>query len=193
MWNEPMPKWRTARKQYECQGDGCAKVIAPGERYLDRVLRHPENSHLRYCQECAELVMERAKGYRIFDGRNEFPDRYHKRISSAQWKSLKRKVIGQRGNQCERCGRENASLELHHLHYRSMGSEQPEDVILLCRECHAEADEGRSAKNRPKRDVPKEGLIVGKDGVNWGKFDPDTICIPLQDGRYVPVERKGRS
>ena len=42
MWNEPMPKWRTARKQHQCQGDGCAKVIAPGERYLDRALRHPQ-------------------------------------------------------------------------------------------------------------------------------------------------------
>ncbi len=42
MWNEPMPKWRTARKQHQCQGDGCAKVIASGERYLDRSLRDPQ-------------------------------------------------------------------------------------------------------------------------------------------------------
>jgi len=35
MWNEPMPTWRTARKQHQCQGDGCAQVIAVGERYLD--------------------------------------------------------------------------------------------------------------------------------------------------------------
>jgi hypothetical protein len=46
MWNEPMPKWRTARKQYQCQGDSCAKVMAPGERYFDRALRHPTHSHL---------------------------------------------------------------------------------------------------------------------------------------------------
>lgn len=149
MWNEPMPTWRTARKQHQCQGDGCAKVIAPGERYLDRALRHPTNSHLRYCQECAEPVIARANGYHFFNGRSDFPDRYQRRISSAQWKSLKRKIIEQRRSRCERCGQVSASLHLHHAHYRSLGSEQPEDVELLCPECHTGADEARAAKSRP--------------------------------------------
>src|SRR6478672_4243501 len=69
MWNEPMPKWRTARKQYQCQGDGCAKVIAPGERYLDSALRHRTNSPLRYCQECAKPIICSAVAM-ISDGRN---------------------------------------------------------------------------------------------------------------------------
>ena len=85
----------------------------------------------------------------------------------------------------------SASLELHHVHYRSLGSEQPEDVKLLCPECHAAADEARVAKSRPKRD--DEGLIVGIDGDQWGKFDPDTIYIPLQDGRWVPLKPKRKS
>ncbi len=41
MRTESMPTWRTAQKQHQCQGDGCVKVIARGERYLDRALRHP--------------------------------------------------------------------------------------------------------------------------------------------------------
>ena len=89
MWDEPMPKWRKAQKQHQCQGDGCAKAIAYGERYLDRALRDPAHTHLRYCQECAEPVIAKANGYHFFRGRNDFPDRYHERISSAQWKSLK--------------------------------------------------------------------------------------------------------
>jgi len=60
--NGPMPKWRTARNRYQCQGDGCAKVIAPGERYLDKYFRHPKR-HLRYCRECAEPVVQRANFY----------------------------------------------------------------------------------------------------------------------------------
>jgi 5-methylcytosine-specific restriction endonuclease McrA len=159
MWNEPMPKWRTARKQYQCWGDGCAKVIAPGARYLDRAIRDPEHSHLRYCQECAEPVMARANSYHFFDGRNEV----------------------------------SVSLELHHVHYRSLGSEQPEDVELLCPECHTGGDEARAAKSRPKRDDPQEGWIVGIDGDYWGKFDPDTIYIVLQDGRNVPIISRGKS
>jgi len=193
MWNETTPKWRTAQKQHQCQGDGCAKVIAPGERYLDRALRHPANSHLRYCQECAEPVVAKADGYHFFNGRNDFPDRYHQRISSAQWKSLKRKVIEQRGNRCERCAEERVSLALHHLHYRSFGNEQPEDVDLLCRECHTGADKARAAKGRPKYEPLEEGLIIGDDGVaRWDKFEPDTVYVPLPDGRYAPLRFKPR-
>jgi hypothetical protein len=194
MWNEPIPKWRTARKQYQCQGGGCTKVIAPGERYLDRPVRHPTHSHHRYCQECAEPVIQRANGYHFFNGRNDFPDRYHQHVSSAQWKFLKRTIIEQRGNRCERCLQDSASLALHHVHYRSLGNEQPEDVELLCRECHTGADEARATKGRPRHEEPEEGLIVGIDGDHWGKLDLDTVYIVLQDGQYllVPFKRKGK-
>ena len=40
------------------------------------------------------------------------------------------------------------SLTLHHVHYRSLGSEQPEDVELLCRKYHTGPDEARAAKGR---------------------------------------------
>jgi hypothetical protein len=196
MWNEPMPKWRKAHKQHQCQGDGCTKVIAYGELYLDRALRQPAHSHLRYCRDCAGPVIQRANECHFFNGRSNFPDRYQQRISSAQWKTLKREVIEQRGNRCERCGQVGASLAMHHLHYCSLGSEQPEDVELLCLECHTGGDEARAAKNgQPQYEAPQEGLIVGLDGVaRWGEFDPDTIYIPLKDGRNVPVlfKRKGK-
>lgn len=163
-WNEPKPAWRTARKQHQCQGDGCAKVIAHGERYLDRSLRDAANSHLRYCQDCAAPVLERANSYHFFNGRSDFPDRYQQRISSGEWKRLKREVIEQRGNRCERCTGAGVSLELHHVHYRSLGNERPQDVELLCADCHARADEARDSRGRPKRDLPDEGWIVGPDG-----------------------------
>ena len=119
MWNEPTPKWRTARKQYQCQGDGCAKVIASGEQYLDRALNQPAHSHLRYCKECAEPVGEGAADDH-FLSRSDLPDRYAQRISSTEWKSLRREIIEQRGNRCEQCGHEGGSLVLHHLHDKSM-------------------------------------------------------------------------
>jgi len=196
MWDEPTPTWRKAQKQHQCQGDGCTKIIAPGERYLDRFLRHPTNSHLRYCQECAVLVIgPDGDDYHYLNGRNAFPDRYQQRMTSANWKTLKRKVIEQRDNRCERCEKESASLHLHHVHYRSLGSEQPEDVELLCPECHTEAHPAPAAKGWPKIE---EGLIVGPDGeARWGKIEPDKIYIPLGDGRYMlampSLERKGKS
>jgi HNH endonuclease len=165
MLNEPMPVWRKAQKQHKCQS--CSKVIAYGEDYLDKALREPAHSHLRYCRGCAEPVVRRAiedgmssngGGVARVNSRNDFPDRYQQRISSAAWKTLKRKVIEQRGNRCERCEKESASLELHHLHYQSLGSEQPEDVALLCAECHNEAHQRATTTwSKPK----DEGWIVG--------------------------------
>jgi hypothetical protein len=129
-----------------------------------------------------------ANGYHFFNGRNDFSDRYEQRISSAQWKLLKRNIIEQRGSRCEQCGQEGGSLALHHLHYRTVGNERLEDVELLCAECHTRADEARAGKSRPKYVEREEGWIVGPDGkAHWGKFDPDMIYIPLQDGRNVPV------
>jgi 5-methylcytosine-specific restriction protein A len=163
MWNESTPKWRTARKQYQCQGDGCAKVIASGEQYLDRALDQPANNHLRYCKECAKLVWGSSSDDHFLNGRSDFPDRYAQRISSAEWKSLRRKIIEQRGNLCEKCGHEGGSLVLHHLHYKSMGNEQPEDVQLLCSTCHEQADEERAAVNRLRlrRVLPRQA------GTGW--------------------------
>ena len=77
-----------------------------------------------------------------------------------------------------------------------MGSEQPGDVELLCAECHTKADEARAAKGRPNYFVEEESWIVGPDGgARWGKFDPDTIYLPLPDGRNVPLglRWKGKS
>jgi hypothetical protein len=190
MWNEPMPTWRMARKEHQCQGEGCAKIIKPGELYLDRTLRNPTNSHLRYCRDCAEPITARAKSYHAFNGRSDFPDRYQRRISGAEWKSLKLSVIEQRGRLCERCKEESSSLELHHVHYATLGFEKAEDVELLCKTCHAMADEMRQGKTKPKSSVSEDVLIVGKDGDRWGPLDPNTIYIPLPDGRHVPVTPK---
>ena len=137
--------------------------------------------------------MASAQNYHLFRGRNDFPDRYQKRISSSEWKTLKHTIIDHRGNRCERCAIESSSLELHHLHYNSLGSEKPQDVELLCQACHTGADDARQAKNRPKREIIEEGLIVGENGDHRGLLAPDTIYIPLEDGRYLPLISKRKS
>jgi hypothetical protein len=83
--------------------------------------------------------------------RHSSKDDYNCHIGSPEWKRFRCEVIKQRGNRCERCRQVTASLQLHHLHYRSLGSEHPEDVELLCPKCHTSADEARAAKSRPKQ------------------------------------------
>lgn len=47
-----------------------------------------------------------------------------------------RRLVMQRcGGECECCG-DVKDITLHHLHYRSVGAEEPDDLLALCWECH---------------------------------------------------------
>jgi hypothetical protein len=61
-------------------------------------------------------------------------------LQSPEWKLFRLTIFAQRGKKCERCGRTNGSIQVHHLHYQNIGHEQPEDVQVLCFRCHGFAD-----------------------------------------------------
>ncbi len=71
--------------------------------------------------------------------------RYNAVIRSKRWKLLKQARRNLTNNRCERCGRADY-LELHHLHYQTLGNESLEDVELLCESCHEAADEEREIR-----------------------------------------------
>lgn len=71
---------------------------------------------------------------------------YRATLVSSRWRTLKWRRIMQSGLACESCGRKYHGLrvagamrvfQLHHRHYRSIGHEAFEDVMVLCRTCHA--------------------------------------------------------
>ncbi len=69
---------------------------------------------------------------------------YRRRLSSADWKRLRAELISEQLGFCARCNRYRLdSLELHHLHYKTLGHETKADLELLCRECHPFADSER--------------------------------------------------
>ena len=78
--------------------------------------------------------------------RGESAVRYQRVIRSARWKSLRLLAIAASGGTCTRChrpGRKPRSgqyvgrvLQLHHLHYDTLGRESLDDVRLLCADCH---------------------------------------------------------
>lgn len=61
---------------------------------------------------------------------------YDEYLKSVQWKNFKLSLILIRGKKCEACGATNKRLDGHHLTYERLGNELPEDVQLLCRNCH---------------------------------------------------------
>jgi hypothetical protein len=55
-----------------------------------------------------------------------------------QWKDFRKKLIGERGQFCQCCGKKTKLLQLHHAdgsleNYRSL---EPEKFWLLCAMCH---------------------------------------------------------
>lgn len=62
--------------------------------------------------------------------------------NSPIWDAKRRLVLNRASGCCERCG-ERALLEVHHLHYETLGHEGLYELEALCEGCHEEADEER--------------------------------------------------
>ena len=70
---------------------------------------------------------------------------YREYVFSKEFARRKRERIKAADSCCERCGNVQSAqyLTLHHLTYERLGNERDEDLQLLCRDCHREADRER--------------------------------------------------
>lgn len=60
---------------------------------------------------------------------------YAEYLKTAHWQRQRRFALQRAGEACELCGHPDA-LEVHHRSYERLGFEQPEDLIVLCQDCH---------------------------------------------------------
>lgn len=85
-------------------------------------------------------------------------------LESPWWRMRRHAVMRYRGERCERCGL-TQRLQLHHRTYQRLGKELPEDVELLCRNCHrqehgiTEPDEPPPPTDLPTPIDPHEELF----------------------------------
>ena len=69
---------------------------------------------------------------------------YHAYIKSPEWAATRDDALHRAHCYCEFCGWQTPDphlppwwkLHVHHLTYRNLGNEQPEDLIVLCSSCH---------------------------------------------------------
>lgn len=90
----------------------------------------------RYRESKAAAKRKRALARFLRDESIPWRHRYREYIKSDRWQGLRRQMIRERGAICERCGRPDPKVNLHHLTYVRLGSELPEDMKLLCFPCH---------------------------------------------------------
>lgn len=62
------------------------------------------------------------------------PEDYDQYIASKEWKSFRDSILAER-KECKSCG-SSQKLHLHHKHYRNFKQETPDDVEVLCFDCH---------------------------------------------------------
>jgi len=70
-------------------------------------------------------------------------NKYQKYILSEEWAKVRADLILVRGSKCEYCGK--PGKQVHHLTYKNLFFEEPEDLVLLCPSCHM-AEHGLSPK-----------------------------------------------
>lgn len=65
--------------------------------------------------------------------------KYAEQLKTPQWKAYREFILVVRGSKCEVCGG-NKNINIHHKHYikgRLAWEYLPNDVMVLCRSCHA--------------------------------------------------------
>ena len=63
---------------------------------------------------------------------------YYKYIESLEWKTKADAAKERAGHRCQICNRPSIeiTLDAHHRTYERLGNELPEDITVLCRNCH---------------------------------------------------------
>lgn len=69
---------------------------------------------------------------------------YRAYLQSDRWQIMRSRILARAKGCCERCGKPAIEpLEVHHLHYDTLGCERKEDLQALCPDCHGLADDER--------------------------------------------------
>src|SRR5687767_3642617 len=82
---------------------------------------------------------------------------------SPHWHAFRQEALAAARYLCQRC-KSNQDLEVHHLHYDTLGHESLNDVEVLCVSCHALAD-----KERKKQRARQYPMGIGKGCHTYSK------------------------
>lgn len=100
---------------------------------------------------------------------------YYTYIQSDSWRQKANQAKQHAGYRCQICNRPAAEVQLdaHHRTYERLGDEAPEDITVLCRDCHSLYEANKKLKNRPVlADAPKTSLPTTTGSVTALPVDP---------------------
>jgi len=74
-----------------------------------------------------EFVMKRRVELKLMN--------YKDYLKTPEWQEKRHDALISAGGTCQRCGKYK-DLQVHHLTYERRGEELPEDLMVLCQDCH---------------------------------------------------------
>jgi len=141
-----------------------------------------------------------------------FPERwkneveYYRYIASADWRKRSEEAKRRAGYRCQLCNRHQSEIQIHthHRTYVRLGNELPEDLTVLCKDCHALFEGSDVRKITKEKSNFKSGRFFLDDVVKTGMFnlyDNETgevlwekrnLTMRAPDSGYAPRKRRRR-
>jgi len=119
---------------------------------------------------------------------------YREYLQTPHWKYVRAKALRAANHQCCRCHKERA-FPVHHLSYKHLGQETPEDLQALCGNCHlaAHGKKEKPVANKKQKKVKrtKRGKRNRPLSISLKKRKPRLKRIGTKDERREQVRLLG--
>ena len=108
--------------------------------------------------------------------------KYEAYITSFDWWLKSKEALERAGYRCERCGA-GKPLEVHHLTYERLGEERPEDLLVVCPDCHEREDTARTQRTATAHWWARvDGWATKRYGEDWEmEYEPEMIEQEFED------------
>lgn len=67
---------------------------------------------------------------------SRFKNKYKKYLNSDEWAEIRNDIVLMYNSVCQSCAKKTKYPQVHHLTYKNIFFEEPEDLTLLCKKCH---------------------------------------------------------
>lgn len=98
-----------------------------------------------------ELLGSVGEGLTVDKRKSKRKQEYDRYLNSGRWRANRQPALDRADGACEECGDHAKILHVHHLTYRRLFNELPEDLRVLCEDCHRLAHEKARAERRKNR------------------------------------------
>lgn len=117
-------------KAYRVKCDSCGNNVVFALEKGEHVPKQKDANRTHFfCDKCAIGLIRQQETVWVSDLT------YPEYLKSDHWKNVREIALVCAGHRCSYC-KTSKNLDVHHLHYHTLGDERTCDVIVLCRDCH---------------------------------------------------------